>query len=230
MLLCPICQVRMLTDKRSQDLTTKWQHRRGDPWYSRDNDAPYWFCCVTCHMWRWPNDERYATGASRPAPSRLGRELSGRHRLFEVDLWLTALPPERASLLAVTLLSFKIQMQTQRRRVRVAATAASTAGGGCFPNTRRRATQTAPRIGSIVAVFACNCYGPPRRQFAEWKHVATDAGPHEMPADKFIKTHTNYTNQIQTTIQTALKTYTNYTNRKIGQKEIITSFIFLQFV
>ena len=28
MLLCSICQVRMLTDKRSQDLITKWQHRR----------------------------------------------------------------------------------------------------------------------------------------------------------------------------------------------------------
>ena len=186
MLMCPIWQVRILTDNRSQDLITKWQYRRGDAWDYRDNGAPYWLCCVICHMRRWLNDERYATGASRPAPSRLGQVLSGQHRLFAGDYWLTAPPPERASLLAVSILSFKFKcrrrgggfgLQRRQRAQRVAA-ASRTRGG-------------APLRPRIVAACACNCYAPPRSQSAEWKHAATDVGPHEMPAAKLIKTYTN---------------------------------------
>ena len=137
MLLRPICQVRIFTDIRSQDLITKWQHRRGGAWDQKDNGAPYWFYCGTCHMRRWPNDTRCATGASRPAPSRLGRELSGQRRFFAGDFWLTAPPPEQASLLAVSLFSFKFKCGRRgggfglqrRQRARWVAAASRTRGG-----------------------------------------------------------------------------------------------------
>ena len=95
---CPTCQDMILTDIRNPYLIIKWQHRRGDAWGYGDNGTPCWLYCVKCHMRRWPNDRRYANGASRPTPSWLHREASGRQRLFAGDFWLIAPPPERASL------------------------------------------------------------------------------------------------------------------------------------
>ena len=63
---------------RSQDLITKWQHGRGDAWDYRDSGTPYWFYSVICHMRRWSNHRRYATGGSRPAPpSRAVQRVDG---------------------------------------------------------------------------------------------------------------------------------------------------------
>ena len=210
MLLCPICQVRVLTDNRSQDLITKWQYRRGDAWDYRDNGTPYWVYCVKCHMRRSLNDRRYANEASRPAPFWLHREASGRQRLFARDFWLTAPPPERASLLAGCSLyaeetgSHSSDSSEDAHRV--------------FGRTVR------PRLDepAAVATPVVDEQENPRPHEAGSTRVSYCVKP--------TYSHTNCTNRIETVIQTVIETYTNCTNREKGEKEIINLFIISQFV